>query len=380
MTYIILILITVPLAYLWQKKEESGIDKTVFLKDYAIKIKSDIYAMAAFLPVFLIYALQCSVHSDYDNYQIMYSMVSVGRHAVRDPAVYSIFRIFTLLGLPFQSVYVFIYFVAFVILGRCIKDYSTDYALSLSMFITIFFMLGFYYIRQLVAVMIVLYAYRYIRSGKFIRYFILILIASAFHTSALVMIPGYFLLHYRFTTSFYITAGSLFAILNALKETVLTWIVATFIPKYFGRHEMFRSFAFGLYDTIWILFLIFVTLFFVFGLKRISGIKTEELQARYEGVFLGGLAFYFILYFFGRWILEFERFGTYFYIPVIVLYPHMLYVISEAQGGKLMGFKELGAQRIRVLLKLISYMILIAVFYFNYHADAVWNYRSIFSY
>lgn len=377
MTYIILILVTIPLAYLWQKKVQSGVDKTVFLKDYAIKIKPEVYALAALLPIYLVYALQCSAHSDYDNYQIMYSMVSVGQHAVRDPAVYCIFRVFSLLGLPFQLVYLFIYFLAFVLLGTCIKDYSTDYAMSLTMFITLFFMLGFYYIRQLIAVMLVLYAYRDIRGGRFIRYLIFIILAATFHTSALVMLPGYFLLHYTFTTSFYMIIACMFAIFNAFKESVLTWIVATFIPKYFGRHEMFRSFEFELYDTIWMLFLLFITLTFIFVSKTSFKRSSEEAPFRHEGLFLSGLIFYFILYFFGRWILEFERFGTYLYIPVIVLYPHMINVISAGLCEETMGADS---QKLRVILKFATYIVLITVFYFNYHADGVWNYRSIFSY
>ncbi len=375
MIYILLILVTIPLAYLWQNKATSYGQKMYHVGNYAIKFNSNIFALIAFLPLFIIYASQCSVHSDYDNYQIMYSMVSIGQHAVRDPAVYSIFRVLSHLGLPFQSVYFIIYFISFTLLAICIRDYSTDYALSLTMVMTLFFMLGFYYIRQLVAVMLVFYAYRYIRNGSWVKYFILIFIAATFHTSALAMVPGYFLLHYRFKTSFYIAILSIFAILNVLKDTVLTWIVAKFIPQYFGRHEMFRSFSFELPDTIIILSLIFITLVFIFKSRNV----TQKRQTQYESVFLSGLVFYFILYFFGRWILEFERFGYYFYIPVICLYPHMIDVISD--NNKESESKDIPAatNTTKVFLKLVTYIMLLLFFYFKYSGDTVWHYTSIFN-
>lgn len=369
MTYILLILITIPLSKLWCKKNSAQNDKTIEIGNYTVSIKSDFYALIAILPLYIVYAFQCSVHSDYDNYQILYSLTSIGKNELRDPAVYLIFRILSALKMPFQSVYVLIYLMAFLILGKCIQDYSVDFSMSMTMFITVFFMLGFYYIRQLLAVVIIFYAYRYISIGDFKRYFILTILASSFHTSALIMLPGYFLLHYRFSTSFYVLITLASAILNAVKNTVLTWIVATFIPKYFGRHEMFRSFAFNLYDTVWILLLMLITfIYIVRSSEATRSIRNaQNNKSDCNNVFLRGLILYFILYFFGRWILEFERFGYYFYFPVICLYPHFIESLSNGENGNTK----------RILLNLSTYAILILLFFLKYSTDTVWNYTSI---
>ncbi|SEA56800.1 EpsG family protein [Oribacterium sp. KHPX15] len=370
MTYILLILITIPLAKLWNKRNTSQKEKIIDIGNYTLRIKPYVYALLAFLPLYIVYAFQCSVHSDYDNYQILYSLTSIGNHELRDPAVYLIFRILSNLRLPFQSVYIVIYFIAFFILAKCIKDYSVDFSMSMTLFITVFFMLGFYYIRQLLAVVIVFYAYRYINTGNFKKYLVLTILASTFHTSALIMLPGYFLLRYRFNTSFYVLITLISAIINAAKNTVLTWIVATFIPKYFGRHEMFRSFAFDLYDTIWILILMLITFIYIFksSSPAMTANNTKTNQPDCNNVFLRGLIFYFILYFFGRWILEFERFGYYFYFPVICLYPKFIERLSQGENSK----------SFRTFLNLATYALLILLLFLKYNADTVWNYTSIF--
>ena len=370
MTYIILILITIPLSKLWYKQNSSQNRKEIDIGNYTIRIRPDVYALIAFLPLYLVFAFQCSVHSDYDNYQILYSLSSIGNRELRDPAVYLIFRTLSKLRLPFQSVYVLIYFIAFFILGKCIKDYSKDFSMSITLFITIFFMLGFYYIRQLISVVIIFYAYRYIRTGNFKKYLVLTILASTFHTSALIMIPGYFLLRYRFNTSFYVLITLISAFINAAKSTVLTWIVATFIPKYFGRHEMFRSFAFDLYDTIWILILILITFIYIFksSASAMTVNNAQTCQPDCNNVFLRGLIFYFVIYFFGRWILEFERFGYYFYFPIICLYPHFIESLCKEENSK----------PVRMFINLTTYAVLILLFFLKYHDDTVWNYTSIF--
>jgi hypothetical protein len=48
--------------------------------------------------------------------------------------------------------------------------------------------------RQYLAVMIILFALRYIDQNRFFHYLIWILLASTFHVSAMLMIPFYFIL------------------------------------------------------------------------------------------------------------------------------------------------------------------------------------------
>ena len=363
MVYIFLMLLTAPLAYLWQKMSSCEYVEVSCGVIKARIYRGRIFAIAAFLPLYLVYATQYSVHSDYDNYQIMYSLALAGKQSVRDPAFLLLFRTLAKLELPFQCVYYVTYFFAFLLLAICIRDYSTDYSMSLVLFISAFFMLGFYYIRQLMAVAIVFYAYRYTQGHNFLKYLILVLMASLFHTSALVMIPGYVLLHYRQNLSFYVVIAFACAVLNAIKSTVLTWLVARFIPQYFGRHEMFRSFGFDLYDTIWILQLVFLAAVY-------AGSVYKGLENPLETVFFRGLITYFILYFLGRWILEFERFGYYFYFPVICLYPRFLEEIS----------KIVNRQSLLTVLKLSTYILVIMLFFLKYSTDTVWNYNTIITY
>ena len=170
MTYLILLVTTIFAAYLWQISADRSCEiliKKRISKKWDFGIKKNIVAVFAFFPMFLIYAFQYSLHSDYDNYFATFLEIKSGTGHIREIAIHYINKLVAIVGLDFQFVYIFVYLIAFIILAKCLIDYSKDYALSLALFITVFFTLGFLQIRQLVAVSIVLWGYRYAYKKKF---------------------------------------------------------------------------------------------------------------------------------------------------------------------------------------------------------------------
>lgn len=72
--------------------------------------------------------------------------------------------------------------------------YSVIFELSIYLFLTNgLFLLSINGIRQFIAASIIFSAIRLLFDGKFFKYFLVILIASTFHASALIMIPVYFI-------------------------------------------------------------------------------------------------------------------------------------------------------------------------------------------
>ena len=260
MVYIIMLLITIPLAYIWQAHSEV----TYCPREWLIKnrivfhITPRFWAMLAFVPLYCIYAFQYSLHTDYDNYEKAFLQIKAGTGSIREIGVNYINKLVAVLDLDFQFVYFIIYLIAFCILAKCLMDYSKDYAMSMFLFVTVFFMLGFLQIRQLVAVIISLYAYRYISANRFGQYILTIAVACLFHVSAVIMIPAYFILKYDFRCSYYFMAAGLFGVLTLFQTKVLTWIVKTFIPGYYGRHEMFRNLQINKWDAIMLLTILFL--------------------------------------------------------------------------------------------------------------------------
>lgn len=81
-----------------------------------------------------------------------------------------------------------------LLVALTIRKYSCDFFMSTFIFVstgTFIWMLNG--MRQFIAVSILFFCSGYIKDGKFFRFLIAVLIASSFHTSALMMIPIYFI-------------------------------------------------------------------------------------------------------------------------------------------------------------------------------------------
>src|SRR5699024_2730314 len=81
------------------------------------------------------------------------------------------------------------------LIGKTIVDYSDDRWLSIVIFVTfpLFYLNSFSIVRFFTAVALVFYGFRYIEKGMLIKYAITVLIASLFHTTALIALVFYFL-------------------------------------------------------------------------------------------------------------------------------------------------------------------------------------------
>lgn len=308
------------------------------------------------LPMFAVYVLQYSVHSDYDNYEKMYYQIMAGVDRDVEKIPFYINKVVGWLGCDFQWIYVIFYTISFSILISCIMYYSKNRLLSLLMFGTVFFVLGFVQMRQLVAVLLCFYAYRYIKKENFLKYLLLVILAFFFHRSAIVMIPAYFILRKHFKLSFYIVTAILLGLINLVQYNVINWIVKTFMTSYLGRHEMFRNTIINKWEAIFLIILLLLSFIYQESIK-----KADDDNS----IFLNGFYIYLLLFFFCRWLPEFDRFGYYFYFPTIVLFPNMI-ASEKAYGQKMFLY---------ITLLLLS----IGLFYMRQGDSIVFNYASIFS-
>ncbi|WP_350020182.1 EpsG family protein [Priestia flexa] len=91
-------------------------------------------------------------------------------------------------------------FITILLIGRFIYKNSKNVYLSIYLFIT----LMYYYssmniLRQYIAVSIIVFGYEYVKERKFIRYLFSIIVASFFHTTAVMAIFIYFLYTLKFS-------------------------------------------------------------------------------------------------------------------------------------------------------------------------------------
>ena len=158
-----------------------------------------------FLPwlfLFLISAFRYNVGTDYAHYYHLYiykdgmfwykewgyiQLVSILSDLGFNPQMmFFLFSLFTIL-LFYKS---FIYFF---------QNDDTKFLFATLLFIPFFYFYSLNGIRQALAIAIFVYSLRYIINKSFLKYFILIVIASLFHRSALVLIPLYLVLQLDLT-------------------------------------------------------------------------------------------------------------------------------------------------------------------------------------
>lgn len=140
------------------------------------------------------------------------------------------FQLLTYFLLHFTHNYFWLFFISGLIVVYCylyiIKKYSTQYWLSIFLFITLgcytYFFNG---LRQGLSMAIFTLATPYLLDKRPIPYFIICTLASLFHTSALAMLPFYFLvqlrinLPYKIIATFFISLFSSRLIINYLAQS-----------------------------------------------------------------------------------------------------------------------------------------------------------------
>ncbi len=231
------------------------------------------------------------------------------------------------------------YTVSLNIMANSVGDFRIYFALSALLFsaaaavwiyrnstspvisCTAFLMYGmlFYsmnFLRQYTAATVVLYSYEYIKKKDFLRFLAMVLFASCFHWSALIMIPMYFLLQIRIQpivlTIYFMIAALLL---------VYSWNVINFVLDSFEKTGIMtaniralltgREINYGIYTFYFIGYLILFVLMFIF--------RKKAFEARNENIIYFSSMFFLILVeFWGLKHAIVSRFGLFFVMPAIL--------------------------------------------------------------
>lgn len=138
----------------------------------------------------------------------------------------------SLLGGDYR-VYLFVYHLLFTLLVFIwVSRYSPSPWLSIYLFVTLqYFALSMNFLRQALAAAIILWIYPFLKSHRLLSCIAIILLASAFHRTALVMLPLCFLLTLKPTRHHYISA-ILITVVTYLSMDTVIGVILNFIPKY----------------------------------------------------------------------------------------------------------------------------------------------------
>ena len=191
--YIIIFFISI----YFMKKVENCYIKKEKIKNVTTKIL--FFSIIAIGIPIIISAIRYQVGTDYNNYidyYIFYSKLNF-TEAIKDAnELLSILIVkFAYLFREPQIVFAIFAFLTIFVFYRAIltKKEKISITLMFALYLFLYYMYSLNIMRQMLAVSIVLYAYKYIIKHDFKRFLLCIIIAMFFHTTALLFLPFYFL-------------------------------------------------------------------------------------------------------------------------------------------------------------------------------------------
>lgn len=182
---------------------------------YGKKDNSSLRYKLAFVLLFLFAALRGTGDGDYFAY-LKYSTYITSLKDVFGSFPMEIgFRVISFinnsLGLHEQVVIMAMNLISLLCTYKFIKDYSSDNMLSILLFLPIYFQFDMHAARSAVAIGISIMSFKYLYEKRLLKYIGIILLASCFHKSALILLPIYFIIDIKMDTL--ISIGSIIILL-----------------------------------------------------------------------------------------------------------------------------------------------------------------------
>lgn len=152
-------------------------------------------ALIAILCPTFFFSVRYGIGTDYESYIRIFNLISTGQDTRMEWAYFLINKTVAYFGGSIEVVFFLVGIIMFLFIYLTLKDHRKVISPGLGMFIFILFyyQMSFNTIRQVVAVAVLLYSFKFIKDRYFIRFLLLIILASGFHISSLIMIPVYFI-------------------------------------------------------------------------------------------------------------------------------------------------------------------------------------------
>ena len=152
--------------------------------------------LAVFTILFLLSALRMEVGNDYETYVDTFHEIYVGGYVVTEPLFNAVVKCIYELsgGENYLLVFAVFAFVTIWIFLKAMYDQTEEFPLAFFLFMT----LGIYFrtfntVRYYFVLAITLFSFRYLFRKEYVKFILLIVLASFFHKSVLVVIPIYFI-------------------------------------------------------------------------------------------------------------------------------------------------------------------------------------------
>ena len=284
------------------------------------------YLLSSGLAFFIISAIRRFVGVDYNSYATMYfdfNFYSIEELTSErtEKGFIVFFKILSDLFTDMQAMFTLIAFaVAAAVVIYIYKNSSIKWVSCAAFLVFGLYFNSMNFLRQILAALIVTYAFKYVYSKQFFRYLVLVLFASCFHMSALLAIPFFFILQIKLnyiSLSLYCAVTALIYMNSTqLMELVTTYFYKNYDPK--TSVEMMNGLT-------WEYTLIFAVFFIAAFLLR----KRLEKRNPFNSVLISCMFFALFFEFIGTKHAIISRFALLFLIaPVLALTPEIVQVIT----------------------------------------------------
>jgi hypothetical protein len=259
---------------------------------------------------------------DYMSYQHFISIIASGQNTYMEAGFEYLVKILHSIGGTDQLVFAVMSLFTLGFFFKFIKRHSSNPNLSLFLYLTLppFYLAAFNGIRQFLAVAIFAYSIRFILNRSFFKYLIMMLVASTFHVTAILLIPFYFMMT-RELKAHHILLGVVFYISFLQILGVILPLLGIF--KGYLAIAKSESVSFQAY----ILLISSVILYFL--RKRITEQNSEDMV--FINLLLIGSLLAFTPLFTDLPVGEVTRMTSYFTLSLIIMIPECLRLFKKNQ-------------------------------------------------
>ena len=283
---------------------------SVFFYNLYNKKNKKIFLVLSFSIPMIISGIRYNVGTDYVNYINYYkwnSYISLS---------FSIISKIAHLFYSYQVIFIIYSFLFLFFIFKGLKNIKKEArTFAYFCFLFLFFTTSFNIVRQMLAISIVFYSYKYMLNNDFKKYLIFILMASFFHNSALICIPFYILLNNKNNKYKFITLLlTIIIVLNL--QSIINLITRI---ELFSHYSMYlNSYSNGISNRVF--FLDFIILLYFFINKK-SLINYDINNDKLYYIFL----IYIVLLLSGFISPFIKRISLYFSISRLYLLPSIPY-------------------------------------------------------
>ena len=173
---------------------------TAIFSEVSVKSKSKaVRKLGALITVTLpsfFYSIRYGIGTDYFNYVSAFNRIQIiGFEDRFEWAYVSLNLLVGRLGGSVEILFFITALIMMIFLYLGLREYSNSISIGFAMFayMLLFYQMSFNMVRHSVAMTICLFAYKYIRDRKLVKFLLCVFLATGFHNSSLILVPIYFL-------------------------------------------------------------------------------------------------------------------------------------------------------------------------------------------